>query len=332
MQPLSPEAQARLAAFRRAESPDDAVAERCLAALEPRLAEPYTPESSGPGERAPRVRRLVAVGVAALALAAGLVLAVMWTGAGPRRDDAGFAAPYQHTGERAAHDVRPRGAGDSSGALDHAADARDPDRDAGAPAPQSDDSYESADRAADAPAPQSDDSHGSSDRAADAPTTNGAPPDSQATDSPATDSHATDSHASSDSQVEARASDGSASGSPRAPAARPSGDATGSRPRAPGGEGKRPRASADDLAAEVALLREAKLAEPRRRLELLDELARRFPDGALAAERGLLEIEARCALGDVDVARALARRFPQTFPGSSLAARAARACADDDAP
>jgi hypothetical protein len=91
-------------------------------------------------------------------------------------------------------------------------------------------------------------------------------------------------------------------------------------------DARRPRA--DDIAAEVALLREAKLAAPARRLELLAEHARRFPGGAFAAERALLEIDARCALGEDDRARELAARFPARFPGSPLAARAARACAD----
>jgi hypothetical protein len=98
---------------------------------------------------------------------------------------------------------------------------------------------------------------------------------------------------------------------------------------------KRPRAreaSADDIAAEVALLREAKLATPARRLELLGEHARRFPNGAFAAERGLLEVETRCDLGETDEARALAARFAQRFPGSPLVARAAKICSEDPTP
>ncbi len=92
---------------------------------------------------------------------------------------------------------------------------------------------------------------------------------------------------------------------------------------------RRPRAaSADDIAAEVALLRAAKLAAPARRLELLGEHARRFPGGSFAAERSLLEVEARCELGEVDEARALAARFAQRFPASPLAARVAKICDD----
>ena len=90
----------------------------------------------------------------------------------------------------------------------------------------------------------------------------------------------------------------------------------------------RARAEVDDIAAEVALLRAAKLAAPARRLELLAEHARRFPGGAFAAERGLLEVETRCALGEVAEARALAARFAEQFAGSPLTARVAKICGD----
>ncbi|MEZ4453889.1 MAG: hypothetical protein R3B09_30815, partial [Nannocystaceae bacterium] len=68
-------------------------------------------------------------------------------------------------------------------------------------------------------------------------------------------------------------------------------------------------------------------AAPAARLEILAAMARRFPSGALAAERRLLEIEARCALGEVEVARALARRLRDP----DLAARAAALCPEDPA-
>ncbi|MCY1058587.1 hypothetical protein [Nannocystis sp. SCPEA4] len=82
----------------------------------------------------------------------------------------------------------------------------------------------------------------------------------------------------------------------------------------------------DSVAAEVDLLRRAKLAEPGERLQLLEEHARRFPTGILAAERGLLEIEARCAMGQRDAARQLAATYPKRFPGSPLVERAAALC------
>lgn len=246
MQPLSPQAQARLAAFRRAESPDDEVAARCLVALERRVAENVAEPASNRG-------RFIAPVVAALTLAAGLALAVQWVvTTGAREPEIEVAAPYQSGAPRPAYTVQ------------------------------------------------------------DAPPV--VPVDEVAPEvvPPAV-------------MEGAREVEGPELERDAAPAVRDV------RARAPGEtEVKRPRSrSADDLAVEVALLREAKLAAPARRLELLTELARRFPTGALAAERGLLEIEARCGLGEVDAARALARRFAQRFPGSSLAARAAKVCADD---
>lgn len=233
MQSLSTEAQARLAAFRRAESPDAGAAERCLAGLERRLAEP-----------APRRRvAAIAVAAAALALAAGIVLTLRWAWSpNPQREEAAVAAPYQST-----EDVR--------------GEVVAPERRVQA--------HESATPAAPSLA----------QGVAEAVTS---VPDEEA--------------------------------------------ASAAREVRPGV--KRTRASADDLAEEVRLLREAKLAEPARRLGLLDELARRFPNGALAAERVLLTIEGRCALGEGEVARAMARQFTRRFPGSSLAARAAKVCAE----
>ena len=245
MQSLSPEAQARLAAFRRAESPDDEVAARCLVALERRMASASAPAP------APVRRNFIAPIVAVLTLAAGVALAMQWVvTTGAREPEVEVAAPYQSGAPRPAYTVQ---------------DAP--------PAPSADET---------APPPEV-----------------VSPAAVEAVEGPELERDA-------------------------APAVRDARGETGV---------KRARSrSADDLAVEVALLREAKLAEPTRRLELLTELARRFPTGALAAERGLLEIEARCDLGEVDVARALARRFSQRFPGSSLAARAAKVCADDVAP
>ena len=75
MSSLSPEARARLMAFRRAESPDPEVAERCLAAVERRVA--AAPEVTGPSRR-------VIVGAA-------LVGVSVVPGAGPDVDEADAA-------------------------------------------------------------------------------------------------------------------------------------------------------------------------------------------------------------------------------------------------
>ncbi len=245
MQSLSPEAQARLAAFRRAESPDDEVAARCLVALERRVAENVAAPT-------PTRRRFIVPVAAALMLAAGLALVVQWVvTTGAREPDVEVAAPYHSGAPRPAYTVQE------------------------------------------------------------------APPAS--VDEPRVPDAAPPAAVEAAPEVEEPELERDA-----APAVREV------RARVGEAEVKRPRSrSADDLAVEVALLREAKLAAPARRLELLTELARRFPTGALAAERGLLEIEARCGLGEVDAARALARRFTQRYPGSSLAARAAKVCADD---
>lgn len=234
MQSLSPEAQARLAAFRRAESPSEADAERCLAAIEARVAAaPVVPSVSVSRGR------IVIVGAAALALAAGLVLALRFAGELARDDDAaGQQAPYQE--ERApvrrVEEVAPVRV-----TVPVAAPVSEPAPVEVAPA---------------LPLP-----------------------------------------------VQAPV-----------PGAR--------RARVP---------DAADIAAEVAALREAKLAAPADRLALLAGHARRFPDGAFAAERGVLEVETRCELGEVEEARALAVKFGQRFRGSPLVARVAKICAGEPA-
>lgn len=228
MQSLSPEARARLAAFRRAESPAEADAARCLAALELRLAAP--PASP---------RRRVAIYLAGgLALAAGLLLALRWATTPARHDDA--------RGQQAPYELRPE-------------PPAVPETRALVPA---------------APPPR--------------PSVEPGPVDPVA-----------------------------------APAVTPEPEAS------PVPQARRPRLRAgDDIAAEVALLREAKLAEPGRRLELLGEHARRFASGSFAAERELLLAKTRCDLGEVEAARALVASFPQRFPGSPLAARVAKICVE----
>lgn len=236
MQSLSPEARTRLAAFNKGQSPDAEDEARVLAALERRLAEPV-----------PR-RRVGVYVITALALAAGLVLAVTWAITPARRaDDAAVQAPH-HDGPQIQEVVRP------------------------------------------VPV---------------APIVPPVPLDTSPTPVPADTSVLPVPSDTSEPPVPA---DSSAS----APSRRP-----------------RVRDAGDDIAAEVALLREAKLAEPGRRLELLGEHARRFPGGTFAAERWLLEAETRCALGEVEQARGLVDRFVDKFPTSPLAPRVAKICSDE---
>ncbi|PCC74597.1 hypothetical protein SAMN02745121_06963 [Nannocystis exedens] len=229
MEPLSSEARARLAAFRSAESPDRAVADRVLAALEQRVDEGGGDDLD---EEAPRRSRLAPRVLGGFALAAGVLLALTWAvmqrGEAPQTH---VAAPYQ---------AREGDAAQTAEAVRRPEPAR-------APAPE--------------PAPEV------------------APPE-------------------------------------------PSAD----KPVAPDPAKTRRPAREDTVAAEVDLLRRAKLAAPAERLQLLEEHARRFPGGILAAERSLLEIEARCALGQRDAARDLAANFPRRFPGSPLVDRAATLC------
>lgn len=89
--------------------------------------------------------------------------------------------------------------------------------------------------------------------------------------------------------------------------------------------------------AEGALTRETRLvAEARealrageagRALALLEEHARRFPGGVLAAEREAERVTALCALGRSAEARAHAARFSREHPSSALGARVRAACA-----
>lgn len=230
MEPLSPQARAHLAAFRRLESPERAVADRCLAALQQRLDEPIDLDDDPPARP-----RLAPQALAGLALAAGVLLALTW--AVMRRSDGAqvhVAAPYH----------------------------------ADADAPHAAEVLTRSGSTSPAPAPQ---------------------PDAAPLTEP-----------------------------PAAPVA-----PDGPRPS------KRPARGEDSVAAEVNLLRRARLAEPSARLELLEEHARRFPTGILAAERGLLEIEARCALGQRERARELAASYPKRFSGSPLVERAANLCRSD---
>jgi hypothetical protein len=119
MQPLSTEARARLAAFRSAESPDRAIAERCLVALEQRLDEaaddgpaagpPPRLEAVDDGPAGPPRRRLAAPLAVAIALAASVLLALTWAvtrGVSAPRSD--MAAAYQSHDDPRQHVALPR--------------------------------------------------------------------------------------------------------------------------------------------------------------------------------------------------------------------------------
>lgn len=85
------------------------------------------------------------------------------------------------------------------------------------------------------------------------------------------------------------------------------------------------------IVEEAAVLRRARAAlasgEASRALTLVREHARRFSDGVLAPERGLLEVDVLCQLDRVDDARAAANRYAKRFPDSGWNARIARSCA-----
>jgi hypothetical protein len=89
---------------------------------------------------------------------------------------------------------------------------------------------------------------------------------------------------------------------------------------------------ADDLAAELALLRRARAAltggTPAEALPLLDEFERRFGAGHLAEEGALLRVQALCDSGARARARAAAEQLVRRFPDSPHAPTAARVCAD----
>jgi hypothetical protein len=98
---------------------------------------------------------------------------------------------------------------------------------------------------------------------------------------------------------------------------------------APAGE----TAAGGSLAEEMALLgqgqRALRAGDPVKALALFDTHARRYPEGALADERELKRAQALCALGDVAKARAAAAAFVREKPGSPLAGKASRICAED---
>ena len=85
---------------------------------------------------------------------------------------------------------------------------------------------------------------------------------------------------------------------------------------------------AGGLEEELRLLRPAQLArDPARALELLDEHARRFPQGLLREQRIAARINALCALHRTDEAREEAARFLAESPQSLFASKVRDSCA-----
>jgi hypothetical protein len=85
------------------------------------------------------------------------------------------------------------------------------------------------------------------------------------------------------------------------------------------------------LAEEVAILSQASAAlhagRPAAALKTLDEHWRKFPRGALGQERSSARIQALCALGRTNEARAELARLARTSPNSPHVARTRKACA-----
>jgi hypothetical protein len=91
--------------------------------------------------------------------------------------------------------------------------------------------------------------------------------------------------------------------------------------------------TSSDLAAEVALLREAKQLRPASPEAALDQLERhreQFPSGTLASERDALRVELLCTLGRISEAEAARGQFAIAHPGSPLRARVEAECLGTD--
>lgn len=105
-----------------------------------------------------------------------------------------------------------------------------------------------------------------------------------------------------------------------------------SRPSREGGGTSTGAAAEPDLAAEVALMRQARVAldrgDPEAALRVLAEHAQAFAVGQMKEDRLRLRIEALCALGHRDRARAEADAFLRDHPGSTHRARVRGLCRD----
>lgn len=92
-------------------------------------------------------------------------------------------------------------------------------------------------------------------------------------------------------------------------------------------EPKKPKST---LADEMKILGPARSAlrrgDPTRALELLEKHEHRFPRGQLSDERDFERVKCLCALDHTDRARAAAKRFAKTHPGSALASKASSLC------
>ncbi len=87
--------------------------------------------------------------------------------------------------------------------------------------------------------------------------------------------------------------------------------------------------TAETLSLETRLLMRAqrqRAADPQRALATLAEHRDRYPNGALAEARALLEIEITCSLGHVETARARAQQLTRSGAQRSLVARSLGAC------
>jgi hypothetical protein len=87
---------------------------------------------------------------------------------------------------------------------------------------------------------------------------------------------------------------------------------------APPGPAPAPLGSADDIAAEAALLEQARralVADPQGALDALAEHGRRFPAGKLGVEREVMIVEALARSGRMGEARARAERLLSRSPG-----------------
>ncbi|HSO31179.1 MAG TPA: hypothetical protein VLT33_01650, partial [Labilithrix sp.] len=88
----------------------------------------------------------------------------------------------------------------------------------------------------------------------------------------------------------------------------------------------------DPLQQESALLRSAHASlsggDPAAALSLLDDHARRFPNGALSEDRAAARVHALCAQGRASDARAAASAFVAAHPRSALAPAVRRSCAE----
>lgn len=94
----------------------------------------------------------------------------------------------------------------------------------------------------------------------------------------------------------------------------------------PSAETLAPRSGEAVVETEVSLLEEAQAAsrsDPQRALDLTNRDVLRFPNGVLAQEREVIAIDALTRLGRMDDARARARQFFQSFPGSAHGPRVA---------